>query len=402
MEINEFLEKSYTSYHAAQNGARMLEEAGFVPLGAEQANAKGFYAVRGGSLFAVSKGKGSLNLAVSHTDSPSLRITGCKDGILTVESYGGGLYRSFFDRKLKIAGRYVQNENGVLQTKTVCSDYCVVLPSLAVHLGGGADELNFSRDGKPILSLRSAVASLPVPKQAVSYDLFCVPAEQPFAAGENGELLCSPRIDNLVSVYASLRALIAADGKSINAVACFNNEETGSETREGAQSPLFVSFLREALEAWDGEKSGKREKADDLLCRAFVFSCDGAHAKHPAYPDRYTAEAPVLGGGVAIKRNDRYATDALACATAKAIFVRANLPAQTYFHHPDRRCGSTVGLAFSRETGATVCDIGVPQLAMHSALETCARADVEALETLLTAYFNLSIRRDGDEITVSE
>ncbi|MDE7394725.1 MAG: hypothetical protein K2M95_01230 [Clostridiales bacterium] len=391
--LNEFLQTSYTSYHAAQNGANMLREAGFVQLGESCEKAKGVYRIVGGSLFAAKKGQGGVNVVVSHTDSPSLRITGTSGGTLTVEPYGGGLYRTFFDRKLKIAGRVIIEENGVLKAQTVCSDYETVIPSLAVHLGGSDGDLNFSRDGKPIVSLGNA--KLPVSETAAGYDLFCVPAETPFTAGEKGELLCSPRIDNLVSVYCSLRALIAAKGKAVNAVACFNNEETGSGTREGARAPLFVSFLGEACKAF------KAGDAHELLKSAFVFSCDGAHAVHPAYPDRSASTAPVLGGGVAIKRNDRYATDALAAATARAVFARAEQSVQTYFNHPDRRCGSTVGLAFANITGATVCDIGVPQLAMHSALETCALSDVAALEAILTTYFGLSIRRNGDEITIA-
>ena len=390
--LTEFLKTSYTSYHAAENGAKLLREAGFVPLGAQSENATGVYQVVGGSLFAAKKGKGGVNLVLSHTDSPSLRITGVSGGTLTVEPYGGGLYRSFFDRRLKIAGRAVAEAGGVLKAQTVCSTYETVIPSLAVHLGGNEGDLNFSRDGKPIVSL--GAATLPIPEDASGYDLFCVPAEEPFFAGEQNELLCSPRIDNLVSVYASLRALVCAKGKAVNVVACFNNEETGSETYEGATAPLLLSFLGNACKAF------KAGDASELLQSAFVFSCDGAHAVHPAYPDRSAQNAPVLGGGVAVKRNDRYATDAFGFAAAKAIFLRAGQPMQTYTHHPDRRCGSTVGLAFSSLTGATVCDIGVPQLSMHSAVETCALSDTVALEKVLTAYFEHTFTRRGDEITI--
>ena len=392
MTLTDFLETSYTSYHAAENGAKMLLEAGFAPLEGPCENAVGVYQVVGGSLFAAKKGKNGLNLVLSHTDSPSLRITGVSGGALTVEPYGGGLYRSFFDRKLKIAGRAILEENGVLQSQTVCADYETVIPSLAVHLGGNEGELNFSRDGKALVSIGEA--KVPVPEDACGYDLFCVPAEAPFCAGAGGELLCSPRIDNLVSVYASIKALIAAKGKSISAIACFNNEETGSDTREGAKAPLFLSFLDGACKIF------KAGDARTLLSHAFVFSCDGAHAQHPAHPDRSGVNAPVIGGGVAVKRNDRYATDAFSFAAAQAIFARAEQPMQVYTHHPDRRCGSTVGLAFSSLTGATVCDIGVPQLAMHAAVETCALSDTVALEEVLTAYFNLTIKRDGDAISI--
>ena len=391
----DFLRASQTSYHAADNGAKMLAEAGFVPLDKWDGNAAGVYQVVGGSLFAAKKGEGGLNLVLSHTDSPALRITGAEGGMLTVEPYGGVLLRSFFDRQLAIAGREIIEENGVLKSKTFTLIEDFVIPSVAVHLGGNEDDLNFSKDAKVLCSVQGVTRVLTSSPNVRGYDLFCVPAEEHFYAGENGELLCSPRIDNLASVYASLRSLVAANGKSVNAIACFNNEETGSEGREGAKAPLFLDFLAGACKAF------KAGDARELLKHAFVFSCDGAHALHPAHPERYTADAPKLGKGIAVKRNDRYATDAFSFATAQAIFTRANQPMQVYCNHPDRRCGSTVGLAFASLTGATVCDIVVPQLAMHSAVETCAISDLEALDAILRTYFTLTIKRNGDEITIA-
>ncbi|MDE6398241.1 MAG: hypothetical protein K2L51_02875, partial [Clostridiales bacterium] len=388
---------SYTCYHAAENAARLLREAGFIPQGApDSGKAAGTYKIAGGSLFAVKRGESGLQLALSHTDSPSLRICGGKttgeNGTLAVEKYGGVLLRSFLDRKLKIAGRVIGKANGTFVAENVCSDFYVTVPSLAVHLGAGSagEELSVWRDMRPLTgACENLFAALGAPN-ATDGDLFCVPAEEPFNAGAHGAYLCAPRIDNLASVYAQVRALIQCRNKATCAIACFNNEETGSETREGAAAGLLRAFVRETC----------GENADTLLANAFALSCDGAHALHPSHPEKYGEEPPVLGGGVAIKRNDRYASDALTAAVVAEIFARAGEKTQTYLHHPDMRCGSTIGLTAARTLGCRVCDIGVPQLSMHAAIETAAHADLRALEKGLTGFFERRITVTDEKIRI--
>ncbi len=395
MTLQEFLCASYTAYHAVQNGVGMLRKAGFVDIDGGKPSGKptGYYRVCGGSLLAARMGSDTIGLVLSHTDSPSLRIryrrTEETQATLDVEKYGGGILRAFLDRKLKIAGRVIVREGDTLRTQNVCSDFYVTVPSLAVHLGGGSEELTLSRDMRPVFGhCDDLYAALGVPN-AVDGDLFCVPAEEPFVAGAGGEYLCAPRLDNLVSVYASLRALTECVHRATCAIACFHNEETGSETREGAQSDLLRAFLGDCFAA-----AGRKIDLSSALSRAFAFSCDGAHALHPNRKDKYAEGAPTAGGGVAIKRNDRYATDALSAAAAAEIFARAGKTTQTYFHHADLRCGSTIGLTVSHRLGVTTCDIGVGQWAMHSAVETAALSDIDDLCVALTCFF-------GCEVTVS-
>lgn len=405
MKLEEFLSKAYTCYHAAEKGAQLLQKAGFTDIDAlpNGKNAAGYYRTVGGSLFAMRCAGERLHMVLAHTDSPSLRIRympnrAPQNGVAfypDVEKYGGGLLRSYLDRKMKIAGRAIVKKNGQFAGKTVCSDFCVVIPSVAVHLGGGTEELTLSRDLRPFAgNCVDLFAALGV-ADAVDADLFCVPAEEPFYAGENNEYLCAPRIDNLASVYAALRAIIDCRNTATCLAACFNNEETGSETREGAQSRLLRAFVADVFAA---EK--RNDSVDDALADAFALSCDGAHALHPMRKEKYADGAPVLGEGVVIKRNDRYATDALTCAVVREIFSRADLPTQVYFHHADLRCGSTIGLMASRVFGCAVCDLGVGQLAMHSAVETVARNDAENLVTGLTAFFGNEINAKGDKIIV--
>ena len=399
MEITEFLAKSYTCYHAAELCVTMLKEAGFEPLGASSDKAKGVYRVTGGSVFAARAGSGKINIALSHTDSPSLRVRyapGACDAALDTEKYGGGLLRSYFDRKMKIAGRVVVRGDGGLAAKTVCSDFDVVIPSLAVHLGAGkeGEAITVSRDMRPFTGECGDLYAALGYADAVDADLYCVPACEPFYIGTDGGYLCSPRIDDLVSVYASVRAIINCDNKATAVTACFNNEETGSETREGAQSALLSEFIFDAFAAF-----GKPLTQKDIT-EAFALSCDGAHALHPSRKEVYVSGAPVTGGGVVIKRNDRYATDALTSAAAREIFARAGLKTQLYYHHPDMRCGSTIGLTVAHTLGCNVCDMGVAQLGMHSASETAAVCDIEDLQKGLTAFFGCEVEISGDAVKI--
>ena len=399
MTLNEFLTKSYTCYHACESGEKMLIEAGFADIdkGAAE-NAKGYYRVCGGSLYAIKAGNANLMLALSHTDSPGLRIRNYDGECATigVERYGGALMRSLLDRKLIIAGSVVKSHGSTLKAHTVQSDFNVIIPSVAVHLGGGdeGEKLNVSADFKPLLGEGKSVLQALNCADAISADLYCVPAEEAYAAGSDGQYICSPRIDNLVSVYACLQAIVNCQNKATVAIACYNNEETGSATRYGACARSLHAFLEDSYKALKIKRN-----AEEDLRNSFALSCDGGHALHPNHPEKHAVDI-TLGGGVVIKRNDRYATDALTEATVKKIFADAKLKTQVYFHHPDLRCGSTVGLTAANNLGAAVCDIGVPQLSMHSAVETAAIADCNDLSAGVTAFFNRVVTVKANEITV--
>ncbi len=251
MTISQFLDSSYTSYHTVANVVAMLDKAGFVQLNMDTDTVVvggKYYVVRNGSAivaFVVGEGDRFL-LAMSHTDSPSLHVKGSKlivdNGVsrANIEMYGGALASSFMDRQLKIAGRViVDNGNGV-ESQLVHSSYSVVIPNLAIHHNPTANSgtaLNMQSDMLPIVGLSgSDIYSTLTSSRVVDADLYVVPAQPAFSAGVDGELLCSARIDNLTSVYSSVTALIDSNPTGVAVCACFDNEEIGSGTKQGAKS----------------------------------------------------------------------------------------------------------------------------------------------------------------------
>ena len=414
MTIQEFLNNSYTAYHATANAVEMLKANGFCEPCFDDKTLRWnlkrggkYYVTRNGSsVIAFVVGKNNLfNVCESHTDSPSFKVKGAKliesEGVkrLNTEKYGGGLLYTYLDRPLKIAGRVlVETQQGVVQ-KLVASDYNVVIPSLAIHHNPTANDslaLNPQIDTLPMLAQGDCelYASLTEGK-VLDADLYVVPDQKAFTSGIKGEFLSSPRIDNLTSVYTSLNAIINAKPQSIAVVACLDNEEVGSSTRQG--SPTFleqvISSIAEALGMTYADTLSSRENS-------FVLSVDNGHAVHPAHPEKSDLTNRVhVNGGIVIKHHTNYATDGLTSATLKRLLDMAGVKYQDYYNRSDVRCGSTLGLATANRTGMRVCDIGLAQLAMHSACETCGVADVVAMERCLTAFLSAEISGTQD-ITV--
>lgn len=396
MELFEFLETSYTAYQAVENAESMLQEGGFSPLSeyehwALQAGGK-YYVKRDGAIIAFRYRGLPLRIVASHTDSPCLKLkenaalSDEKFTRLNVEPYGGGLWYTFFDRPLRIAGRIVREENGKLVSASYVSPYRVTLPSLAIHQNRDANEKfspNLQKD-LPLLALGKSSAEQ-LFGGACAYDLFLVPDEKPYVWGMNGEFYSSPRIDNLSSVYLSVRALIdAKDGEGTPLVACFSAEEIGSRTYDGAAS----DFLRTTVMRIAGEEFAT------AAARSFLVSLDNAHSVHPNHAETCDpTNQPVLGAGPVIKGHagGAYTTGALTSAVMKKIFALADVPFQTFFNRSDARSGSTLGALSLGEIGIPSVDIGLAQLAMHSAVETAAIKDVAYLCKGLTAFFEHSV-----------
>lgn len=411
MNIQHFLDTSYTSYHATQNAVLMLEEAGFsrLTLGKKwdlKRGGKYFVTRNGSALVAFVVGKNNVfNICESHTDSPSFKVKGNKliesEGVkrLNTEKYGGGLLYSYLDRQLKIAGRVlVETETGVEQ-KLVVSDYNVVIPSLAIHHNPTANDslaLNAQVDTLPLFSQSETelYASLTDGK-VLDADLFVVPVSPSFNSGANGEFLSSARLDNLTSVFTSLKALTCAKPKDIAVVACLDNEEIGSGTRQGAPS-----FIHQVLDAVADALGLSVTEALYAKENGMALSVDNGHAAHPAHPEK---SDPLnrcrLNGGVVVKHHVNYATDGLTSAILKRLLDSVGVKYQDYYNKSDVRCGSTLGLVTARELGMKVCDIGIAQLAMHSACETCGALDIAAMEKCLTAFLSAEIAGE-ENVTV--
>ena len=419
--LNEFLEKSYTAYHAVKNAADYLTANGFSELfeGEDWNVEEGgkYFVTRGGSsLIAFTVGaldNGlSFKIAASHADSPALKL---KDNAvftagayekLNAECYGGGIWYSFFDRPLKIAGRIVESENGVLRPRLAESDYFVTIPSLAVHQNRGVNDgfaVNAQTDLSPLYALTeqggdlvSSLSSAPV----AAYDLYLVNAQKPYVFGRNGEFLASPRVDNLTSVFASIEAIsdvLAPGGVCVAAI--FDNEEVGSRTLEGAGGDFMERTLRRLTSAlrFDDDEYYK------ALHSSFLLSVDNAHALHPNHPEKCDpTNRPAAGGGVVIKfhADKAYTTDALSAAVIEEIFKNANVPFQKFYNRSDVRSGSTLGAISLSKVSLLSADIGIAQFAMHSACESFACADYASMRSGLRAFFASSIQANGDAITI--
>lgn len=410
MTINQFLDTSYTAFHTVANAEAMLAKHGFtkLTLGKDFAIKRGgrYYVTRNDSgIIAFVAGQNNVfNIVESHTDSPSFKVKGNSvtegNGVVRVntEKYGGGLLYTYFDRPMKIAGRLLcQTENG-LQTKLAVSDYNVVIPSLCIHHNRNANDgfaVNAQVDTLPLLGLTgSDIYSTLTDEKVIDGDLFVVPVTPAFAAGTHNELLCSPRIDNLTSVYSGLSALIAAEPHDIAVCACLDNEEIGSGTRQGSPNWLeqVLCAICDALGLTETLAFAARENG-------FVLSADNGHAVHPAHPEKsdpYTKA--YMGKGVMIKHHVNYSTDGLSSALFKHIASLADVPVQDYYNNSAVSCGSTLGLVTSRTLGMKTCDIGLAQLAMHSACETVALCDVEHMKAALLTFFNVML--DGNNATL--
>ena len=410
MTIKQFLDTSYTAFHTVANAEAMLAEHGFtkLTLGKDFAIKRGgrYYVTRNDSgIIAFVAGQNNVfNIVESHTDSPSFKVKGNSvtegNGVVRVntEKYGGGLLYTYFDRPMKIAGRLLcRTENG-LQTKLAVSDYNVVIPSLCIHHNRNANDgfaVNAQVDTLPLLGLTgSDIYSTLTDEKVIDGDLFVVPVTPAFAAGTHNELLCSPRIDNLTSVYSGLSALIAAEPHDIVVCACLDNEEIGSGTRQGSPNWLeqVLCAICDALGLTETQAFAARENG-------FVLSADNGHAVHPAHPEKsdpYTKA--YMGKGVMIKHHVNYSTDGLSSALFKHIASLADVPVQDYYNNSAVSCGSTLGLVTSRTLGMKACDIGLAQLAMHSACETVALCDVENMKAALLTFFNVTL--DGNNATL--
>lgn len=390
MTVETFLQTSYTAYHAVQNGVDMLTEHGFVPfaLGDDTAEIGGKYYVvaNDSTLIAFALGRNPvLSLALSHTDSPCLKVRGTVDSLqgkrLNVEVYGGLNLHSILDTPCRIAGRISYQIEGNVYSKVVQSDFTVVIPSLCVHHGGDKQELSVSRDMMPLLGKRDLYEAIAPDLDVLDADLYVVPDVEPFVNGADGEFLSSPRIDNLTSVYASLYALATAPAAGIAVCACFDSEETGSRTWQSAGGALLPTILEAAVKPY----------ATSVPAAAFkglALSIDNGHALHPAHPETAdTAHPVVLNGGIVIKHNPNYATNAMSAGQVKQILRNAKLPYQDFYNQADTRCGSTLGLFCARQLLISTCDIGLGQLAMHSAVETVGKADIDTLQQAIKAFF---------------
>ena len=403
----DFLKSSPSAYQTVDNIASRLSSLGYtrVSEGEVTPGAGKFFTVRGGTSIIAWRRKGNekgFMISASHSDNPAFRLkmNGEVTGAYTkldVEKYGGMILYSWLDRPLSLAGRVIVSTDTGLKEKHVNIDRDIaVIPSVAIHLNRGVNDgykLNPAVDLLPLTSLGGSFSELLKSEaggDVLSHDLFLYNRDEPREVGLSGELVLSPRLDDLACVFASLSAFLdAPEGSSVPVLAVFDNEEVGSETKQGAASDFLLHVLSSV--------GGKNYRS--MLDNSLMLSADNAHALHPNHPELSDkANAPVLGGGVVIKynANQKYTTDGLSSAIFETVCKRAEVKTQKYYNRADLPGGSTLGSIANTTVGLSTVDIGIPQLAMHSANETAAISDVLDMYRAIKAVYSLSIEKDGD------
>lgn len=401
MEYFEFLNKSVTPYHTVE-ALKALFDA--------KCGKNARFFERGGALIAVRVPKqicsdSQFRIALAHTDFPTLKITPNPDataaGVRTLhpEIYGSPLFTSWLDRDLGYAGLLAYELDGKLETKLIRGDKLFRIPQLAVHLNRGVNQDGLKVNPQTDLNaLWTAVggkerfvealqAELPAGAKLLDFDVQLFDAQPAQFGGFENEWIYSGRLDNLSSCHAIAEAFAAAGAleKDFQVAAFFNNEEVGSETREGAAGNFLKSVLETSLRA-----EGDAIHLDSMLAASLALSIDMAHAEHPNFVQKHEPNhAPVLGGGVVLKMNSqkRYASDVFSSARFKLLCEQNNVPCQTFVMRNDMPCGSTVGPAISASLGIPTVDIGEPMLSMHSIREMTAVKDHEKMTSLLFAFW---------------
>ncbi|MBR2384239.1 MAG: M18 family aminopeptidase [Clostridia bacterium] len=409
-----YLNKSLTPYHAHDNAVKLLEKNGFAELKENQTfnvkvGGKYFVSRDGSALIAFKVGEDfAFNIVASHSDSPCFKLKFNPEIKVenyvkfNVEKYGGGLLYSWLDRPVTVAGRVILTDGKTFESQTFTSSKTFVIPSLAIHLNRGVNDglkLNPQVDLSPIADvfktggLEEELKSFAGDRRIADYDLFVVCSQAPFTSGYEDELLCSPRIDNLASAISSLESLIASTPKSIAVAYIADNEEVGSSTKQGAGSKFLFDVLRRI-----SESLGKSNEFDNALASSFIVSDDNAHAIHPNHPELSDPTNRVkMGEGIVIKHhaNQNYTTDAFSSSIIKKIFEDANVKYQDFFMRSDMPCGGTLGAISSHQVSIRSVDIGLAQLAMHSAVETFAIKDYSFAVEGLKKFFSCKIVADG-------
>lgn len=415
-QLFDFIEKSVSCFHAVDTISKQLEETGFHRLyEAEEwelsAGGK-YYVIRNGSSVAAftmpEKEVKGFHMAAAHSDSPAFKIKEKPEIAveeqyikLNTEKYGGMILSTWLDRPLSAAGRVIVRENGTLVSKLVNIDRdLLIIPNVAIHMNRDINkgmEYNPQVDMLPLYSniakkgsfLGEAAAAAGVKEEAVlGSDLFLYVREKGKVMGAGNEFIGAPRLDDLECAFALIKAIKETANSSdyVNAAVVFDNEEVGSSTKQGADSTFLSDILVRIKESLG--------KNDTWLCRrlaeSFMISADNAHAAHPNHPEKADlTNRPYLNGGIVIKYHgsQKYTTDGISAAVMKELCQKAEVPFQTYANRSDILGGSTLGNISTAHVSVNTVDIGLAQLAMHSAYETAGAKDVEYLVKVLQVFF---------------
>ena len=411
--LNDFITATPNAKRCVHNVAKILKERGFVELREENRwkkpneGVKGIYVVRGGSIIAVRLPKrlNGFRGILTHSDSPCFKIKTNPEiqsnGYvkLNVEPYGGSIYYSWLDKPLSLCGEIISDVKECwIDTK---EKYQVFIPSQAIHINREVNSslsLNPQKDMLPVCSIGDENTFFNTIENETgirgglrAYDLSLYNPEsvKTLNMGEY-EIAMGPRLDNLASVFSALRifeseALEKETLENYNAsvMVAFNSEEIGSATFEGADSNFLTSVLERICNIYETEKY-------ITFANSAFLSIDAAHAIHPNAPEKSDPTNFVkFGEGVVIKHNANYANTLFLESRIKKICSRNNIKVQDFYSESDMRCGSTLGNISMSQHGIETLDIGIPMLAMHSAVETICFEDMNHLENLLFEYYKM-------------
>lgn len=421
-QLFDFLGRSPTPFHAVATMAEQLDGAGFQRLSEEatwQLEPGGkYYVTRNDSaIVAFVNGSeappsGGVRVIGAHTDSPCLMVKPSPEVVsngyfqLGVQVYGGALLNPWFDRDLSLAGRvtYLDSEGAIGSTRVNFLRPIACIPSLAIHLDREANKqrsVNPQQDVVPILCrvdedeevdlrtlLRQQIeADQPAlaVKEVLDYELSFYDVQPPSLVGLHEEFIASARLDNLLSCFCALQALIEADATQTAMLVCNDHEEVGSQSAVGAQGPFLGSVLRRLAQS--------EETHAAMIRRSMLISADNAHGVHPNFADRHDENhGPLLNEGPVIKVNasQRYATNSETSALFRLLCARESVPVQAFVVRSDMACGSTIGPITAGVIGMPTLDVGVPTFAMHSVRELAGSDDGWRLCRVLRGFCNYS------------
>ena len=417
----DFIKSSTDAYNAVNTVKNRLLSAGYTELFEQDSwkldDGGKYFVIRGGSsiiAFRYKADAAGFMMASAHTDSPTFKIKPSASTVgdytrLDVEKYGGPILYTWLDKPLSVSGRiFVKTDSGIASHLVNIDRDLAVIPSVALAMMpeiNSALTLNVAKDMQPLFAMLNSEKSLAAivaeyagvdESSLISHDLVLYNRQQPTLFGAENEFVLSPRIDDLSCAYCAVEGFLEADSSAaVPVLALFDNEEIGSETKQGAASTFLYDVLHRI--------SKTEEDYLRHLAASFMVSIDVAHARHPAHPELSDpANSPLMNGGVVLKynANQRYATDGEAAGLFKIVCERACVPTQSFTVRADKPCGSTLGHISATVVSVPTVDIGIPQLAMHSATETAGAKDVDYMISAMKEYYSASIKRSGSIATI--
>lgn len=424
-ELIDFIHASPSMFHSIHTIAGELDKAGFTALPEQNPwnleCGKSYYTIRNNSSLIAFKLPEEIKdyhfqMSAAHGDSPTYKVKSVSELngpgeyiTLDVEAYGGMIDSTWLDRPLTLAGRVLVEQDNTIESKLFYIDQDILLiPNVAIHFNRTVnDGYKFNRqvDLSPLFSAGALKQGsfdqmiadvLKVdPKAIIGKDLFLVNRQKGSIWGWKDEFVSSPKLDDLQCAFMSLKGFLAADAKKhINVYCCFDNEEVGSNTKQGAMS----TFLKDTLSRINTSLGKSTDEYHQAIAKSFLVSCDNAHAVHPNHPELTDkVNCSYMNKGIVIKEsaNQKYTTDAFSRAVFTGICKKADVPVQVFANRSDFVGGSTLGNLSNTQVSVHAVDIGLPQLAMHSSFETAGTYDSEYGMKALKKFFETNVKIKG-------